>query len=108
MPRAVLNEDRVIWLPEGHTMAINERPYDPETDSEIPLHDGYDFTALEAGARREERIQKFSETIDLMNPLWYNSLTDQQKTDLATWRQQWLDYPSTGVVPTESLVDGIF
>ena len=108
MPKAVLNEDRVIWVPEGHTMAINERPYDPDTDSGLPLHDGYDFTALEADQRRKERQQKFSETLDTMNPIWYNGLTSQQKTDLETWRQQWLDYPSTGVEPTDSLVADIF
>jgi hypothetical protein len=50
--------------------------------------------------RREERTEEFSQTIDRMNPPWYNSLTDTQKTSVETWRQQWLDYPSTGILPT--------
>lgn len=58
--------------------------------------------------RRQEREEMFAATIDRMNPVWYDGLTDSQKTDLATWRQQWLDYPSTGTEPTASLVDGIF
>jgi hypothetical protein len=35
-----------------------------------------------------------------MNPAWYNSLTATQKTSLETWRQDWLDYPNTGILPT--------
>ena len=58
--------------------------------------------------RREERDNEFARTLDRMNALWYNSLTSQQQTDLATWRQAWLDYPSTGVEPDKSLVSGIF
>ena len=108
MPKAVLMESRVIWLPEGHMLGSNERWYNADTDADLPLHDGYDFDALEAESRRNERKEKFSETIDKMNIVWYNSLTQDQKTNLETWRQQWLDYPSTGISPTESLVEGIF
>jgi hypothetical protein len=49
--------------------------------------------------RRDERLQVFSRTLDVMNPVWYNSLTTEQQTKLATWRQAWLDYPETGVKP---------
>lgn len=51
-------------------------------------------------SRRNERREEFSYTLDRMNPAWYNSLTDTQKTSLETWRQEWLDYPETGVLPT--------
>ena len=108
MPKAVLNEGRVIWVPEGHRLAINERAYDPETDGDLPLHDGYDFDALEAALRRSERDKKFAATLDKMNTLWYNTLSDQQKADLNTWRQQWLDYPSTNTAPDDTLIEGIF
>ena len=50
--------------------------------------------------RRGERAEEFSQTIDRMNPAWYNGLTDTQKTSLETWRQEWLDYPETGILPT--------
>lgn len=50
--------------------------------------------------RREERDEEFSQTIDMMNPPWYNSLTDTQKSSLETWRQEWLNYPETGILPT--------
>jgi hypothetical protein len=51
-------------------------------------------------SRRNERREEFSKTLDRMNPAWYNSLTDTQKTSLETWRQAWLDYPDTGILPT--------
>ena len=108
MPKAVLNEDRVIWVPEGHQLAINERAYDPETDGNLPLHHGYDFDALEAASRRSEREKKFSTTLDKMNAAWYNALSDQQKANLDIWRQQWLDYPATDIAPDDSLVNDIF
>ena len=56
--------------------------------------------------RREERANEFSITLDLMQPLWYSTLTPTQQTSLATWRQAWLDYPSTGIKPVRP--EGIF
>jgi hypothetical protein len=59
-------------------------------------------------ARREERRDKFVNTLDRMNPVWHNSLTAPQQNDLATWRTQWLEYPSTGIIPDDTLIQGIF
>ena len=56
--------------------------------------------------RREERANEFSNTLDLIQPVWYSSLTSTQQTSLASWRQEWLDYPSTGVKPVRP--EGIF
>lgn len=55
--------------------------------------------------RRQERNRIFATTIDIMNPIWYNSLTAQQQTELATWRTQWLNYPETGIEPTADVSD---
>ena len=49
--------------------------------------------------RREERRRKFANTIDKMNPIWYEELSSTGQDDLREWRQTWLDYPSTGVKP---------
>ena len=65
-------------------------------------------TTEEIYAAREERRAEFSTTLDRMNPVWYNSLTTAQQTALATWRQQWLDYPDNGIKPDYTLVQGIF
>ena len=49
--------------------------------------------------RRTERDERFAMTIDRMNAAWYATLTDEQKAELQSWRQGWLDYPATGVYP---------
>lgn len=58
--------------------------------------------------RRIQRASIFPITIDKMNPIWYDSLTEDQQTNLATWRQQWLDYPTSGEEPNAALIEGIF
>jgi len=56
--------------------------------------------------RREERTIEFSNTLDLMQPLWFSDLTLEQQEGLAAWRQAWLEYPSTGIKPERP--EGIF
>jgi|21_taG_2_1085346.scaffolds.fasta_scaffold00790_11 hypothetical protein len=58
--------------------------------------------------RRVERDEVFTSTLDILNPLWYASLSTSQQDNLAVWRQQWLDYPSTGVIPDNILIQDIF
>ncbi len=55
--------------------------------------------------RRRERLRTFSLTVDRMNPVWYDSLSEDQKLRLRNWREQWLDYPLSGVSPTENVED---
>lgn len=44
--------------------------------------------------RRQDREQEFSETIDKISAVRYALLTDEVKSSINTWRQEWLDYPS--------------
>lgn len=44
--------------------------------------------------RRQDREQEFSVTIDKISPVRYALLTDDEKSSINTWRQEWLDYPS--------------
>ena len=57
--------------------------------------------------RRQRRDYVFAQTIDKMNTIWYNTLTDTQKETLADWRSEWLDYPATNTMPTVD-VTGMF
>lgn len=86
-------------LTDGTIVAsIEQLPDLTIDDSELPLP-----TTVEE--RRQERNTVFAKTIDIMNPIWYNSLTSEQQSRLATWRDQWLDYPETGVEPTADVSD---
>ena len=51
---------------------------------------------LAALRRRRER-----ECFNIVNRgvLWYNKLTDTQKTELSAWYEAWLDAPQTGTAP---------
>ena len=51
--------------------------------------------------RREERRRKFANTIDKMNPIWFEELSSTDQDDLREWRQTWLDYPATGIKPDD-------
>ena len=38
-------------------------------------------------------------TIINRGALWYETLTEDQVSDLKSWYLAWLEYPSTGVIP---------
>ena len=46
-----------------------------------------------------DRQYIFQFTLDKMHPLWYEDLSESDKSSLAEWRQAWLDYPATGIMP---------
>lgn len=50
---------------------------------------------------RQYRDQLLQDTIDRINPVWYNSLTTEQQSDLAAYRQQLLDVPQQASFPTQ-------
>lgn len=58
--------------------------------------------------RRRSREQEFSVTLNTLNPIWYNSLTEEQKTSISNWRQAWLDYPTDENATEPQRPDGIF
>ena len=57
---------------------------------------------------RIKRNKAFAATIDRLNPMWYSSLSQSDLDAISTWRQQWLEYPTTGVKPDDSLINHIF
>ena len=50
---------------------------------------------------KEIRSQRESECFPIINrgALWYDKLTEEQKTELSAWYEAWLDAPATGIVP---------
>lgn len=49
--------------------------------------------------RRLERESVFKVTIDRLTGPWFESLSDDDKAKIKAFREVWLDYPSTGVIP---------
>ena len=71
------------WLDDGNTIGAY---VEPDSPAEIPDLIGHN--------RREERYNEFKVTLDTMNNLWYDSLSQSDKDTLSAWRTAWLDYPT--------------
>lgn len=48
------------------------------------------------------RSRRSAECFPIINrgALWYDKLTEEQKTELSAWYEAWLDAPETGTAPT--------
>lgn len=99
------------------TLVINQAPGDVIVESTEDYSDAeYTYvngvfakaTAVVAQERRAERTSEFSQTLDRMSPLWYNSLTTAQQTSLSTWRTEWLNYPGSASAVKPTRPQGIF
>ncbi len=69
------------WLDEGNVVSA----YSP------PANDQHEIS--ESDRRRVDRREEFAETLNTMNNLWYDSLSQSDKDALNTWRTAWLNYP---------------
>lgn len=58
-----------------------------------------DETELRANAIRTRRERECFPIIN-RGALWYEKLTEEQKTELSAWYEAWLDAPETGTAPT--------
>lgn len=68
------------WLDDGNTVSAYVEPEAPQTLTTGEL-------------RRNDRAKEFSQTLDTMNNLWYDGLSQSDKDALSAWRTAWLNYP---------------
>lgn len=54
-----------------------------------------------ANTKRKIRERRETECFPIINrgALWYNKLTDEQKTELSSWYEAWLNAPETMEIP---------
>jgi hypothetical protein len=76
---------------EAYSLESGALVYQAERDAVL----AQEKAAAEIKARREK------ECFPIINrgQLWYDRLTEAQKTELASWYQAWLDAPETLIVP---------
>ena len=101
-------KNKVISLKEvdGYTDTI--------TDEEFNLYIG-DSSRYKIETRKLVRLKPESELLGNLlrkrrekecfpivnrGALWYEKLTDEQKTELSTWYEAWLDAPATLIAPS--------
>lgn len=70
---------------------ITRRPLKRE---ELPELKG---TAAESLAIRQLRRKECFDIAD--RAAWYDTLTEEQKAEVQSWRKAWLDAPETGIIP---------
>lgn len=70
---------------------ITRRPLQREELSELK------GTAVESLAIRQLRRKECFDIAD--RAAWYDSLTEEQKAEVQSWRKAWLDAPETGIIP---------
>ena len=54
-------------------------------------------TAVESLAIRQLRRKECFDIAD--RAAWYDTLTEEQKAEVQSWRKAWLDAPETGIIP---------
>ena len=103
----------------GHVIAASDIKYEGFVDSTENYEVGFDgklYSETEMqSAEYLLRKNKYESDLNLNNirarremecfsiinrgELWYNKLSEEQKTELLTWYEAWLDAPQTGIVP---------
>lgn len=89
--QSIVEEGRAEWLESNETVMLNTL-----------------LTRDPNEGKKRLRDSVFRTSIDKMNPLWWEELTQEQLDAVRTWRQAWLDYPNTGIRPDDSTVHDVF
>ena len=72
-------------------------------NNQFVLDQSFKQNTIAENELREIRIQREIECFPYINrgTLWYELLTEEQKTELKEWYQKWLDAPATKEIPTK-------
>lgn len=71
------------------------------SDGKLAYNDVWEKMLDKSKQVQEIRERREKECFPIINrgQLWYDRLTEKQKTELSKWYQAWLDAANTGVVP---------
>lgn len=105
---------KVVMVSDGkfdETFELSEEEYDVGFDGKL-----YSETELQSDdylaqknafdnsiALIELRNQREEECFSVINrgALWYDKLTNEQKEELSSWYEEWLNAPETGIIPSK-------
>lgn len=113
MKQVLINNDGYIEYPgiiDNATIKIDvsDELFDKLSNCLIGYIWKYDFISKtfsmvlgpdEIKSLRELRDIRCFSIIDNRSQLWYNHLTEEQKQELNTWYQAWLDVTETKIIP---------
>lgn len=97
------------WIAGVHSSSVTEIVDEPDTSAKEAWDDYEDiqvyvlYTAEELQERKltKLRSQRETECFPVINrgQLWYDTLTEAQKTELKVWYLAWLDVTETFIIP---------
>ena len=102
------HEELLHEYPNGgkEYMEVIDVPYQPAKEAwdeyeDIQVYISYTEEELEQIKADSLRKQRESECFPIVNrgALWYDKLTEQQRSELSVWYEAWLDAPATGEAP---------
>ncbi len=102
------HEELLHEYPNGgkEYMEVIDVPYQPAKEAwdeyeDIQVYISYTEEELEQIKADSLRKQRESECFPIVNrgALWYDKLTEEQRSELSVWYEAWLDAPATGEAP---------
>ena len=89
------------YITDGQPVPMPTRPHhSPDYDFDWTTHTWQLNTQKISDRIRADRNRELA-LVDRINPVWFNSLTTQQQTELAEYRQALLDVPQQSGFPTQ-------
>lgn len=87
-------------------MEVIDVPYQPAKEAwdeyeDIQVYIPYTETELAQITANNLRARRLSECFPIVNrgALWYDKLTEEQRSELSAWYEAWLNAPETGIAP---------
>lgn len=94
--------DSMVEIDEDYDVGFDGKLYSEtelQSDDYLARRNAFDNSI----ALIELRNQREEECFSVINrgALWYDKLTDEQKEELSSWYEEWLNAPETGIIPSK-------
>lgn len=94
--------DSMVEIDEDYDVGFDGKLYSEtelQSDDYLARRNAFDNSI----ALIELRNQREEECFSVINrgALWYDKLTYEQKEELSSWYEEWLNAPETGIIPSK-------
>lgn len=102
------HEELLHEYPNGgkEYIEVIDVPYQPAKEAwdeyeDIQVYTPYTAEELAQIQANKIRARRVTECFPIVNrgALWYDKLTEEQKEELSSWYEAWLDAPATSIIP---------
>lgn len=102
------HEELLHEYPNGgkEYIEVIDVPYQPAKEAwdeyeDIQVYTPYTAEELAQIQANKIRARRVTECFPIVNrgALWYDKLTEEQRSELSVWYEAWLDAPATSIIP---------